>query len=822
MLSRRFGVPVGLVAVAAVLSTSWLIAQDDEYEDAEGPSRPSVATKLTEFRRALFGSSDRQPRQSRQTQGAHGRASKSGAKTKSHAPVRRGASAQDLGSEGHSVMPRRLYSSRQQANLPASQDNVAPSTTVGKLPARAPANRHPLAAPPEATEDDESPDELNENSADETDDVVVVDDGGDEPAAPAKSPAKRQLPPERSTSIDGESAVDVDRPRADTLDREAASQEHADGANAAPALSRELSELRNAIEDRGHQADDEPSADDEPADDQDPSANEESELEPVEISPRTVIRPQPQPRVARREPARVAARTRASSQSPPVSRSAVAPAASAPAAAGPKRGRGNVTANPHAPSDVPLMTQELPQLRVDTIGPRTAIVDKPAEYHVVVENGGAVEARDVQVIVTIPATAEIRSAAADHGSATVDGSGRVQWLLGELSPRAVHKLTLHVIAHEKAPLDIEVACQCAPVSGRVQVDVRQPQLELAIGGAAQVECGEKQRYRLTASNPGSGPAENVTVTLQPIVVGDQPMSHKLGTIEAGEEKTVDVELVARQPGTLEIVVQAEAEQGVTARAVKEVVAAQARLAVEIKAPKVQFSGAAFAQDIKVLNAGNAPARRVKVVARLPKGADMAFASKDHKKGNGTVEWEVGEIGPGEHAVLQVKCTMPRAGEARIDVVATAGDLKADGAAVTTIMAVADLALELTDPQGPVAVGQEAVYSIRIRNRGTQAAEKVALSAYFSDGVEPVAVEGGDARLDGGAAVFKVIASLAAGEEKSLTVKVRGERAGNHRCRVELKSSAADVQLSQEETTLFFDEESGVGKETAKAAPATKK
>ena len=58
-------------------------------------------------------------------------------------------------------------------------------------------------------------------------------------------------------------------------------------------------------------------------------------------------------------------------------------------------------------------------------------------------------------------------------------------------------------------------------------------------------------------------------------------------------------------------------------------------------------------------------------------------------------------------------------------------------------------MDVKDPQGPVAVGDEATYEVRVRNRGTKEAEGVEVFAYFSRGIEPTGAEGGPNRLGPG-------------------------------------------------------------------------
>ena len=78
----------------------------------------------------------------------------------------------------------------------------------------------------------------------------------------------------------------------------------------------------------------------------------------------------------------------------------------------------------------------------------------------------------------------------------------------------------------------------------------------------------------------------------------------------------------------------------------------------------------------------------------------------------------------------------------MDVNASADDeLAAATTAVTRVEAMADLRLDVKEPDGPVPVGEEAAYELRVRNRGTKDAQEVEVLGYFSAGIEPVSADG---------------------------------------------------------------------------------
>ena len=64
----------------------------------------------------------------------------------------------------------------------------------------------------------------------------------------------------------------------------------------------------------------------------------------------------------------------------------------------------------------------------------------------------------------------------------------------------------------------------------------------------------------------------------------------------------------------------------------------------------------------------------------------------------------------------------------------------------------------------MATGEEVVYELIVSNRGTKEADNVEVFAYFSPGIEPVSVEGGEAKIAAGDGLveFAPLGSLPAG------------------------------------------------------------
>lgn len=457
-----------------------------------------------------------------------------------------------------------------------------------------------------------------------------------------------------------------------------------------------------------------------------------------------------------------------------------------------------------------LFARATPLVTLRGSGPRRLAVGQSANYVITLSNDGEQPASEVSVAVKLSDWMELESSKPTAGKVE-QNAGELQWSVRSVAPGNRETLSLKLVAHEGRNCDLEVRLDAAAVAAKTSLEVRQPLIELKIEGATQVVCGGKEVYRLSVNNPGTGPAENVTLHLLPLTPDDgETATHRIGTIGAGESKTVEIELVARQTGVLNIQARASADGGLTASASEEVMVRQPAVRVEVVGPARQYVGATATYHIHLKNPGDAPARQVKLLAVVPGNAQCVSASQQgkldtkHKK----AAWNIAELDPGADLVFSLKCVVQKPGENRIEVTATAeGDLSHSNLAVTEVVAVADLVLDVSDPSGAVAVGEDAVYEVRIRNRGNEAAEGVDVVAHFSEGVEPVSVEGRTPEVASGTVTFGTIPTLAAGKELVFKIHAKAREGGTHRVRVELECQSLATKLTEEETTLFYGDDS---------------
>jgi hypothetical protein len=210
-----------------------------------------------------------------------------------------------------------------------------------------------------------------------------------------------------------------------------------------------------------------------------------------------------------------------------------------------------------------------------------------------------------------------------------------------------------------------------------------------------------------------------------------------------------------------------------------------------------------------------------VLAKLmiPSIAKVISSTEGGKAHGSSLVWRIGNLGPNEERVIEVKCELVGDGEAKFQMQASAvGAQVASGQVDTKVESIADLKLTVEDPTGPFPVGEEVVYEVHVLNRGTKAADNVIPVASFSEGITPIKVEGGTAQIEEGRVTFNPIRRVAAGEELVLKIHARGETAGSHVIRMEVQCTEPETQLVSESTTRFFGESAAKTRVSAKPLP----
>jgi uncharacterized repeat protein (TIGR01451 family) len=463
-----------------------------------------------------------------------------------------------------------------------------------------------------------------------------------------------------------------------------------------------------------------------------------------------------------------------------------------------------------------LATSQAPILSADIRGPKQIQVGREALYRVRLQNQSDVPAEGIVATIRIPSGAEVMNTTATQGivQPQQDGlsKGQLQWQVARLDRRGNETLEIRLVPRESRPLELGVSWTLAAVASRAVVEVQEAKLQIEIAGPSEVLFDKPQLFKLTLTNPGTGPAENVKIDLMPPGGGQEAVtSHQIGELAAGASQTVEVELTARDAGKLFVKAIASAEGGLNCDSSKEIFCRKPELEVDYRGPATKYAGTMATYFVRVRNPGTASAEDVTVHATLPDGAEFTSASEgqSYDTERREVAWHVGTLSPGDDTYMELKCVLKSPGANRVKIAAATakGDLTDNKLAETNVVAIADLKLDVADPSGPVAVGSPAVYEIHIHNRGASAAKDINATALFSEGIEPEQAEGAMYSVADGRVTFKTIDELAAGRDVVLRIRTHATQPGTHVFRAEVLCRDLDIKLAAEETTRFYADDS---------------
>jgi len=453
-----------------------------------------------------------------------------------------------------------------------------------------------------------------------------------------------------------------------------------------------------------------------------------------------------------------------------------------------------------------------PQLEVHAVGPPSVVIGKAASYMVTVQNTGKQEAGDIVVSVALPKTLQIgaittTSGAAKHQADNNNGQTHVLWQIERVPAGGSQQLSMVLTPQENRPFKLSVDWAFRPASASGEVQVLQPRLEMSLVGPRELPYGVTKNYTVVVSNPGTGPVENVTLNLAPVGLGQGPADvRKVGMIPAGQQREFKIELSARQAGVLKIRATSTADGGLEAEVNEDVTVRRAKLEMAVIGPRLTYAPSETSYKVQIANMGDAPATNMMLAVVLPNGAKYLGGIDGGKAIDGGVAAAIGDLAPGERRAFSIQCALIVEGRSQVQAQARAdGDLIQTAVAITQVETIADLKLSVNDPKGPMPIGDNVTYEIKVKNRGAKAARGVQVIAQFAEGVEPVSTEGGRAQIAPGQVLFQPVAVLEPNEEIVVKVVARGNTPGNHIFRAEVKSQDPNTRQVAEGTTKFFGE-----------------
>jgi uncharacterized repeat protein (TIGR01451 family) len=262
-----------------------------------------------------------------------------------------------------------------------------------------------------------------------------------------------------------------------------------------------------------------------------------------------------------------------------------------------------------------------------------------------------------------------------------------------------------------------------------------PQLTIEKSAPKEIQVGKPVAFRITVRNTGTIAAGEVEIhDLVPKgtrLLGTAPQATRgengdivwsLATLPPGEERSVEMQLMPLAEGEIGSVATVHFGASATARTI----ATRPQLVVEASGPQSVLIGEQAVLQITVSNPGTGVASGVVLEERIPPGLQHPAGAE--------LEYEVGDLKPGESRKLELALTAHRPGPAvNLLCVRGNGNLRAEHKSE----------LEVLAPQLDVAVDgpkrryleRQATYELSVTNPGTAAAKQVELLANLPRGLK---------------------------------------------------------------------------------------
>jgi uncharacterized repeat protein (TIGR01451 family) len=307
---------------------------------------------------------------------------------------------------------------------------------------------------------------------------------------------------------------------------------------------------------------------------------------------------------------------------------------------------------------------------------------------------------------------------------------------------------------------------------------QEPAVALEWIGPITAKVGQPQDYTIAVRNACNIPVQQVMVRVRvpagmtvpatepKAVQQDNVLMWELGTLQPQQEKNLQLKLIAEGRGDL----APQAWVTFTGSSLMRISVREPKLILKASAPEKVLVGDAATIMLTVSNPGDGPADQVKVHAMLSEGLE-------HARGN-KVDFEVGNLNPGESRSVQLICATKTGGEQKCEAQAEAeGGLKAqDRAAINVIMPRLDLAM--VGP-GLRYLDRKATYTFKVTNPGDASATNVSVNESLPPGFKFLSATDGGRHDFSTRTVSWFLGEVGPGQTKEVKMEVLAVNVGEH-------------------------------------------
>ncbi len=461
-----------------------------------------------------------------------------------------------------------------------------------------------------------------------------------------------------------------------------------------------------------------------------------------------------------------------------------------PPAAGPAE-----AADPFAlPPDRLGLGKQRVQLSVEVQAGKVVNLGKEAPVKLVVTNESNADASGVSVVYQLPDGLQLVSSTPEATPVPAN-KALFHWKKPMLAASAEWVIVLKVVATEVRSCE-HAATVTAKTGSRAATTVQEPKLKVeAIASPGRLLKGSQVTFQIAVTNPGSGPARNVTVQAKlssGLRLGNEDLVEQtIAEILPGGRVELDpliVDTVAGGQQTCTVNVQSPDVNPVAEnqRVIKAVEVTRPDLTVKLTGQEFRYTGQTSEYKLTVSNPGTAPVKKVKVAVSLPSAGGKLI----EKPSGATFDvstrklfWNIAQIEPNQSVDMTFLYGTSTPGLYRAAAEATSGEIHRTDTITTEVSGIAVLELQITPTARVIDVGKTAYYDIVIKNTGSKGATRLQLSGDLTNKyLKPVKFFGLDNaevkyNVETGKFVFPEIDHLDPGQSITVSLQVQATQAG---------------------------------------------
>jgi len=458
-----------------------------------------------------------------------------------------------------------------------------------------------------------------------------------------------------------------------------------------------------------------------------------------------------------------------------------------------------------------------PDVELNINAPRAAGLNSVVPITVSLTNLGQVAGAGGTVRVNLPADVQVLRVDPPAGST----AGALAWSFADLSAGGRQEYTLQVRPGRVGSFNVTASVQTSDgMKGEKQATttVDRAALRALIETPPRALAGDEAKLRLAVTNPGAAPATNITAWVKydeglKHASGQNPVEVNVGEVAAGQTRTIDIPFTTGPSGRYVVRANLTADGGLNANvdpASVEVRRAELKLAVT--GPARVYVGQEITWDLTLRNPGDTPIANVVLRGTLPADVKGPTASENGRITGPTVEWQLGEIKPGDERKLKLSAEAANlANAATLSVIAMGDPISVSGAkpagdpieakaeATVALIGSPALVLEHTAPQGPIEVGKRTSLTVRVKNRGTVSARGVQVNVFIPPEFKAIRGSGpNEGRLETDQVVYPALEEVSPGATATFTVELEATASGSARVRAEVRALHLANPLKEEQ------------------------